>query len=92
MPLLEIDGVSKSFRGLKAVSSVSFAVEEKGIAALIGPNGAGKTTMFNVIAGVFPRTKARSVWTGKTSPAAARTRSATPASAAPSRSSSRSRR
>jgi branched-chain amino acid transport system ATP-binding protein len=54
MALLEIDGVSKSFRGLKAVSEVSFSVEEKGIAALIGPNGAGKTTMFNLIAGVFP--------------------------------------
>jgi len=54
MALLEIDGVSKSFRGLKAVSAVSFSVEEKGITALIGPNGAGKTTLFNIIAGVFP--------------------------------------
>ena len=52
--LLEIDGVSKSFRGLKAVADVSFTVQEKAIAALIGPNGAGKTTLFNVIAGVFP--------------------------------------
>jgi branched-chain amino acid transport system ATP-binding protein len=52
--LLEIDGISKSFRGLKAVSEVSFTVGERDIAALIGPNGAGKTTMFNVIAGVFP--------------------------------------
>ena len=59
MALLEIDAVSKSFRGLKAVANVSFTVEEKGIAALIGPNGAGKTTMFNLIAGVFPPDEGR---------------------------------
>jgi branched-chain amino acid transport system ATP-binding protein len=51
--LLEIDDVSKSFRGLRAVDNVSFAVPERCIFALIGPNGAGKTTMFNLIAGVF---------------------------------------
>ncbi|MEQ8696749.1 MAG: ABC transporter ATP-binding protein [Bauldia litoralis] len=52
--LLRIDGLSKSFRGLRAVANVSFAVDEGSIAALIGPNGAGKTTVFNLIAGVFP--------------------------------------
>jgi branched-chain amino acid transport system ATP-binding protein len=51
--LLEVDNVSKSFRGLRAVANVSFTVPEKGIYALIGPNGAGKTTLFNLIAGVF---------------------------------------
>jgi len=53
-PLLEVIGVSKSFRGLRAVANVTFSVPEKALAALIGPNGAGKTTMFNLIAGVFP--------------------------------------
>jgi len=52
--LLEVDTVSMSFRGLKALDGVSFSVEEGGLVALIGPNGAGKTTCFNVIAGVFP--------------------------------------
>ena len=52
--ILEIDGLTKSFRGLRAVDNVSFSVDERCIFALIGPNGAGKTTMFNLIAGVFP--------------------------------------
>ncbi len=53
MALLEVDRVSKSFRGLRAVAGASFAVEESAIVALIGPNGAGKTTIFNVVAGVY---------------------------------------
>ncbi len=52
--LLEVRGLSKSFRGLKAVSQVSFDVPQGEIVALIGPNGAGKTTCFNMIAGAFP--------------------------------------
>jgi branched-chain amino acid transport system ATP-binding protein len=50
---LEVRGISKSFRGLKAVSNASFDVPAGSIVALIGPNGAGKTTCFNMIAGVF---------------------------------------
>jgi branched-chain amino acid transport system ATP-binding protein len=52
--LLEVEGICKSFRGLRAVHDVSFAVPEDEIVGLIGPNGAGKTTCFNVIAGTFP--------------------------------------
>ena len=53
MNFLEIKGISKSFRGLKAVANATFAVPQGEIVALIGPNGAGKTTCFNMIAGVF---------------------------------------
>jgi branched-chain amino acid transport system ATP-binding protein len=51
--LLEVRGVSKSFRGLRAVHDASFEIPEGAINALIGPNGAGKTTIFNMIAGVY---------------------------------------
>jgi branched-chain amino acid transport system ATP-binding protein len=51
--LLEVSAISKRFRGVQAVKTVSFAVPERAIMALIGPNGAGKTTIFNMIAGVF---------------------------------------
>src|SRR5213593_1632520 len=47
--LLDVQAVSKSFRGLRAVGNVSFEVEEGAIVALIGPNGAGKP-----IAGLRP--------------------------------------
>jgi branched-chain amino acid transport system ATP-binding protein len=51
--LLEVRGISKAFRGLRAVTDASFDVPHGAIHALIGPNGAGKTTCFNVIAGVY---------------------------------------
>ena len=51
--ILQVRGISKSFRGLRAVKDASFEMTEGTINALIGPNGAGKTTIFNMIAGVY---------------------------------------
>ncbi|MDG6995535.1 MAG: ABC transporter ATP-binding protein [Nitrososphaerota archaeon] len=52
-PLLEVDRISKSFKGLLAVKDLSFSLNECEILGLIGPNGAGKTTAFNLIAGIY---------------------------------------
>jgi len=49
MNILEVENLSISFGGLKAVDNLSFEVEENSIYGLIGPNGAGKTTVFNCI-------------------------------------------
>jgi branched-chain amino acid transport system ATP-binding protein len=51
--LLEVNGITKRFGGLVAVSDLSLRIDEGEILGLIGPNGAGKTTAFNVISGYY---------------------------------------
>ncbi len=51
MHLLEIDGMCKSFGGLRAINGFSLTVEQGQIIGLIGPNGSGKTTALNLITG-----------------------------------------
>jgi branched-chain amino acid transport system ATP-binding protein len=50
-PILEVNGLTKSFGGLMANEDVSFTVGEGEIVSIIGPNGAGKSTLFNSITG-----------------------------------------
>lgn len=63
--LLLVDNLSRSFRGLKAVSNVSFSVAAREIYAVIGPNGAGKTTLFSLIAGALLPDQGRIVMDGR---------------------------
>jgi branched-chain amino acid transport system ATP-binding protein len=65
MTILEVEDVSKDFGGLRALASVSFALEEGSILGLIGPNGSGKTTLFNVITGFLRPTSGRVVFAGE---------------------------
>ncbi len=53
MSLLELDQVSLTFGGLKALWELDLHVDEREIVSVIGPNGAGKSTVFNVITGVY---------------------------------------
>ena len=53
MAELQLDGVSLSFGGLKAVNNLSMSINPGEVMGLIGPNGAGKTTVFNLITGVY---------------------------------------
>jgi branched-chain amino acid transport system ATP-binding protein len=51
--LLEVEGITKNFGGLAAVSHVDLRVDEGEVVGLIGPNGAGKTTLFNLLSGAL---------------------------------------
>jgi ABC-type branched-subunit amino acid transport system ATPase component len=52
-PLLELEGLQKSFGGLTVIDELDLVVQEGEIVSVIGPNGAGKTSLFNVITGIY---------------------------------------
>ena len=62
--LLQVDGVSKSFGALAALTDVSLTVHAGEVVSVIGPNGAGKSTLFNVITGLHGATRGRVLFNG----------------------------
>ncbi|MBW7925634.1 MAG: ABC transporter ATP-binding protein [Burkholderiaceae bacterium] len=63
--LLKVEGLTRHFGGLAAVSDLSFEVRRGEILGLIGPNGAGKSTTFNVISGFYKPTAGRLYFAGE---------------------------
>lgn len=63
--MLEIEGLTKFFGGLEAVSGVDMRVAPGEKVGLIGPNGAGKTTFFNLVSGTLKPTRGRITFEGK---------------------------
>ncbi len=63
--LLAVQGLTKSFGGIRALDECSFEIAEGSVSALIGPNGSGKTTAFNVITGYQPADAGRLTFRGR---------------------------
>lgn len=57
--ILQVEQLTKQFRGLKALDDVSLSVAAGEIRGIVGPNGSGKTTLFNVISGLYKPTRGR---------------------------------
>src|ERR1700745_3111980 len=64
-PLLELQGISKTFGGVEALRGVDFALRPGEIHGLVGENGAGKSTLMKIIAGVHPEFSGRFMLDGK---------------------------
>jgi branched-chain amino acid transport system ATP-binding protein len=73
--MLEINGLSVSYGGLRALQAVSLGVASGQFVTVVGPNGAGKTTLFKAICGIVPAEAGSVQWDGGSllaRPAAAR--------------------
>jgi branched-chain amino acid transport system ATP-binding protein len=64
-PGLQIKDISLSFRGVRAISQLSFDVARAEICALIGPNGAGKSSLLNILNGVYTPDAGKIIFEGR---------------------------
>ena len=64
--ILDVQNISLSFGGVKALADISFDVKEHEIRAIIGPNGAGKSSMLNCINGVYQPQQGSITFRGRT--------------------------
>ena len=65
MSFFKAENLSIQFGGVKAVTNVSFEVQQGEVFTIIGPNGAGKTTIFNLISLIYPPTSGRITFEGR---------------------------
>jgi branched-chain amino acid transport system ATP-binding protein len=65
VPLLQTSGLTRDFRGFRAVDGVDLTITAGTIHALVGPNGAGKTTLFNLLTGFLAPTSGSIVYRGR---------------------------
>lgn len=63
--MLQVEGLTKNFGGLAALSAVSMTIRPGELAGLIGPNGAGKTTFFNLLTGYLRPNSGKVTFEGK---------------------------
>ncbi|MDB9776928.1 ABC transporter ATP-binding protein [Alphaproteobacteria bacterium] len=63
--IIKVNGLTKKFGGLKALSDCSLSIKEGSITGIIGPNGSGKSTLFNVITGNLPPTNGEILYNEK---------------------------
>ncbi|MFC4359014.1 ABC transporter ATP-binding protein [Halobium salinum] len=65
MSLLDVDGLTKTFGGLRALDDLSVAVDRGELVGVMGPNGAGKSTFFNCVSGVVTPDAGRVTFDGR---------------------------
>lgn len=63
--LLEMDGISKSFPGVKALDNVQLKIRPHSVHALVGENGAGKSTLMKCLFGIYQRDEGKIIFNGK---------------------------
>ncbi len=64
-PLLKLEGISKSFPGVRALHNVHMEVRKGEVHALLGENGAGKSTLMKILSGAYSRDTGEIYWEGQ---------------------------
>jgi len=64
-PLLKLEGISKSFPGVRALHNVHMEVRRGEVHALLGENGAGKSTLMKILSGAYERDTGQIFWEGR---------------------------
>jgi len=65
VPLVAMEGISKSFGGVRALQGANLSVQEGEVHALLGENGAGKSTLIKILGGALPRDAGTVAWEGR---------------------------